>query len=143
MTRDSNGVDFTEVTSESKDILNLFGLDQELIKFVIKLRGRKVVFVEGKTDVKYLTLALSEYKEKYKILSLDGAGNTKSLVNLASFSFPDFERKWILVSDNDQTAKKFEKTWFKKCINLPKLDKGQAIEAYFSDFLNNQKNKNW
>ena len=93
MTRDSNGVDFTEVTSESKNILNLFGLDQELIKFVIKLRGRKVVFVEGKTDVKYLTLALSEYKEKYKILSLDGAGNTKSLVNLASFSFPDFERK--------------------------------------------------
>ena len=99
---------------------------------LLNLVGKKSIFVEGKTDKKYIELALNK---EYNVIPLDGAGNSQVLVKIFKKIFRWAIKNWILILDNDQGFGKQIKTYFQKCINLPGLEKGQAIESYFGDLI--------
>ena len=135
MKRDKDGIGFSELNlknSESNEVLSTYGLDESLFRFLWNLSGKKAIFVEGKTDKKYIELALNN---EYKLIPLKGAGNSQVLVEAFKNVFPLAIKNWILILDNDQEFGEQIKTYFQKCINLPGLEKGQAIESYFGDLI--------
>lgn len=133
MKRDKDGIDFFKFNLKNSEVLSMYGLDESLFRLLLSLSlsGEKAIFVEGKTDKKYIELALNN---EYKLIPLDGAGNSQVLVE-AFKSFSRWAGNWILILDNDQEFGEQIKTYFKKCINLPGLEKGQAIESYFGDLI--------